>query len=247
MYIEKFWLNSVNGKSLYYPAAGDDMREAISVFSGHVSKFYFCDLKYPIEIESRLTRCFDLPARFSYTPSSLIWKGNIRAELEDRYDESNRRYRWLDPSSVTCTYSEKEGRQIRITYRRGFGQMGLSALTAPELGVFMHRGDSAGEGGSGVWYLSNKKKRFQPLSTLFDLIVSRAGNSLVIVSDGSNAAVTELRRYSRSNMHGSEIYKQIRGTTFERYGFVWRCIGWMQPRYGPTLVWGLRRNSPSAA
>lgn len=244
MYVEEPWLNSVIGKSLYYPAAGDDMQEAISVFSGYVSKFYFCDLRYPRDIQGRLTGCSYLPASFCYRPLSLLRRGDIRAELAYRYDESNRRYRWLEPSSVACTYSGPEGCQVCITYRRGFGEMGLSELTAPELGVFMHRGDSAGEGGSGVCYLANKKRRFQPLSMLFDVIASRAGDSLIIVSDGSNTAVSELGRYSRSNMSGATIYDQIRESSFEKYGFLWRCIGWMQPRYGPTLVWGLRRLSP---
>lgn len=244
MYVEEAWLNSVIGKSLYYPAAGDDMQEAISVFFGYVSKFYFSDLRYPRGIDDRLTGCSDLPASLCYRHLSLIRRGNIRADLEYRYDEFNRRYRWLEPSSLTCTYSGPEGCQVRIIYRRGFGQMGLSELTAPELGVFMHRGDSTGEGGSGVSYLANKKRRFQPLSMLFDLIASRAGDSLIIVSDGSNTTVSELGRYSRSNMSGATIYDQIKESTFEEYGFRWRCIGWMQPRYGPTLVWGLSRMSP---
>lgn len=244
MYVEEPWLNSVIGKSLYYPAAGDDMQEAISVFSGYVSKFYFCDLRYPQGVEDRLMGCSYLPASFCYRPSSLIRRGDIRAELAYRYDESNRRYRWLEPSSVVCTYLGPSGCQVRIIYRRGFGEMGLSELTAQELGVFMHRGDSAGEGGSGVTYLANKKRRFQALSMLFDLIASRAGASMIIVSDGSNTDISELRRYSSGNKCGSEIYDQIKESTFEKYGFLWRCIGWMQPRYGPTLVWGLNRESP---
>lgn len=243
MYVEKAWLTSVTGKSLYYPAAGDDMQEAISVFYGYVSKFYFCDLMYPRGIDSRLTGCSDLPTNLCNTPLSLIRRGNIRADLEYGYDKSNRRYRWLEPSSVACTYSGPEGFQVYIIYRRGFGQMGLSELTAPELGVFMHRGDSAGEGGSGVSYLANKKRRFQPLSMLFDLIASRAGDSMIIVSDGSGTDVSELQKYSSSNRCGSEIYDQIKESTFEEYDFLWRCIGWMQPRYGPTLVWGLSRKS----
>jgi len=239
MYIEETWLSSIKGKSLYYPAAGNDMQEVISVFNGYVSNFYFCDLSYPRGIEGRLTGCTDFPASLGFRASSLIRRGDIRAVLEYRYDESNRRYRWLEPSSLTCTYSGPGGSQVRITYRRGFGQMGLSELAAPELGVFVHRGDSSGEAGSGVCYLANKEYRFGPISRLFDLIGSKAGDYLMVVSDGSNTDITELCRYHGSALDGSEVYEQIRGTTFERYGYLWRCIGWMQRRYGPTLVWGL--------
>jgi hypothetical protein len=242
MYIEEAWLNSIHGKSLYYPSAGVDMLEAFATFNKQVSKFYFCDLKYPQATMSRLVDSLNFPVRFGYTLVSSTQQGDIYAKLTYRFDEFKRRYRWLEPSSVTFTYEGTEGRQVHIIYRRGFGEMGLSELTAPELGVFMHRGDSAGEGGSGVRYLANKKKRFDPLSRLFDVIASRTNGTFIVVSDGSNTAFRELIRHKSVSRSGSEIYQQIRSTPFERCGFFWHCIGWMQPRYGPTLVWGLSKH-----
>lgn len=79
-------------------------------------------------------------------------------------------YRFLAPSKLAETY-ERVGDRRRITVirRRGFGQYALSTEFADgSVGVFMHRGDISGEGGSNIYYLANMQSRHEPVGNLFD-------------------------------------------------------------------------------
>jgi len=60
-------------------------------------------------------------------------------------------------------------REISIIRRRGFGQYALNEFPDDSLSIFCHRGDSSGEGGSGVRYLDNIKIKHPPLSMLLML------------------------------------------------------------------------------
>lgn len=242
MFIEEEWLNFLEGKTLYYPAAGDDYFDAFNLFKEKISKFTFCDLHYP----RGLTLKPMLSPNDGYQLISSERSGKPYSQITYRVDRSCGEYRWLHPSKLTETYIDPNGKLLTTIRRRGFGEYGLSELNVGELGVFMHRGDSPGEGGSNLWFLANKTRNHPPCSMLFNVIASKVLDKLVIVSDGSNSRIPQLTQYQRYQfkyyrLDGSTLYEQRSTLTFSKYGFEWKCIGWMTRRYGPTLIWGLER------
>jgi hypothetical protein len=121
------------------------------------------------------------------------------------------------------------------------------------LGVFMHRGDSQGEGGSNVWFLANRRRDHEPVSNLWDKISIRLADQSIVVTDGSNCRIRqiralkrrlrEIRRSSGRATISVDAYNEAKGLQFIYGPFEWKVIGYLKPRYGPTLVWGLTRRN----
>jgi hypothetical protein len=241
MFIEEEWLNFIEGKTLYYPAAGNDYFDALNLFKEKISTFSFCDLHYPRGLALKPL----LSTSDGYQLVASDRSGKPYAQITHR-KEYSRQYRWLPPSKLTEIYIGPDEKLTTIIRRRGFGEFGLAELNVGELGVFMHRGDSTGEGGSNLWFLANRTRDYPPCSMLFDVIASKVLDKVVIVSDGSNTRIPQLKEYQRyqfkyRKLTGSTLYEQRNDLTFAKYGFEWKCIGWMTRRYGPTLIWGLER------
>ena len=175
------------GKVFMYPCAGDDISEPVQVFGGTYNTFLFVDIKYGIE--SKLP---DIPGwrqvlgsqrRFGSTDSS------IRRVQDGRF-----KFRVIEPEWFSADFvNEQTGRKILIIHRRGFGQYALHELPDHSLSMFMHRGDSPGEGGSNVFYLANLRTSHQPISNLLNLIKRKLTVPAFIASDGSNTNIPELR------------------------------------------------------
>jgi hypothetical protein len=235
-FIEQDWLEAIRGSSFYYPAAGSDHTEPIRALSNYVSQFTFCDLLYPPGLE--------LPNAIpdSATPPEMELIGPLDAKLESRKDKTGRSYRYLKPSWRQETYRRPDMPALRITRRRGFGQMGLQELGEASLGVFMHRGDSSGEGGSNLYFLSDKKSRHEPCGHLFSKIEIRLKDQALIIADGSNCCFPFVKSYHNSSTSGRDAYSELQSRKVVHGQFQWRCVGWLTPRNGPTLVWGLSRD-----
>jgi hypothetical protein len=151
-------------------------------------------------------------------------------------------YRFLEPSSLHEVYGTAGGRSIKVIRRRGFGQLPLSNLfPAGSIGVFMHRGDSRAEGGSNVYYLANRPKQFEPCGSLFEKLTRSLTDRALILSDGSNSDIPEIKKFFNSDTSGREAFAVLRNAEFAFGAFKWRCVGWLRHRYGPTLAWGLER------
>jgi hypothetical protein len=236
MYIETEWLESVRKKSFYYPAAGFDFSDPISLLKDHVSEFVFCDIHYknglilkPVMSEAE-----------GYKLIESNFSGDRFATLQLRHDSYGKSYRFLEPSKLIETYLYS-GRQISVTRRRGFGQFGIAEFKDGEMGVFMHRGDSLGEGGSGMHFLANRKTRYEPLTNLFDQLARKFSNRAIVISDGSNSLIPDLMEHHRVSDDGKKIYEKLAESSFLSFKYRWQCVGWLTPRYGPTLVWGIER------
>ena len=245
-YIAQDWLDAVRNTSFYYPCAGSDYEEPITVFQDYVNRFCFCDLYN------------DGLSPPSVSPLSAEWhcvskeiSGEPNARMERRHDDNGHKYRYLEPSKCEEIYNRADGRQITVIWRRGFGQIGLSKeFSDRSLGVFMHRGDSPGEAGSNVYYLANRSARYEPCAKLFKKIGRRLRDKSIIITDGSNTSIRMLRHFHRDGNHrkrikGSEAFKYFQGQDFRYGGFHWTCVGWLSRRYGPTLAWGLTREQSS--
>lgn len=242
-FIEPSWLSAVEGTRFYYPAAYFDHSEALEVFQDVIDEFWFADPHYPAGLN--LAPALEGKPQFRLLEVSKT--GAIHARLEQRKDVRGRPFNDLEPSRLIERYEREDGRHLTVVRRRGYGQIGLvEEFSEKGLGVFMHRGDSGGESGSGVWFLDNRRADYEPCGMLFDKLASRLADESLIVSDGSNCGIRTLKTFHNRDVAGEDAFNQLKGNGFDFRGFHWTCVGWLGRRYGPTLVWGLQRIGPLA-
>jgi hypothetical protein len=212
------------GKIFMYPCAGNDISEPVQVFGDIFDTFLFVDIKYRDG-----TKLPEIPGwralsgtqnRFGSTNFS------IRHVQDGRF-----KYRVIDPEwMLTDFVNELTGRKILVVRRRGFGQYALHELPDRSLSMFMHRGDSPGEGGSNVFYLDNRKTSYQPISNLLDLIKRKLTVPALIASDGSNTNISELR----DTANGSAAID-----SFVSHGLQWRRQPVSSFQASRTTVWSV--------
>lgn len=228
-YVDPDWLGAVRGGLFYYPASGGDLKEPIKCFSGHLNAFHFCDIGY-LELDRLRTPLKTPPTQISYS-------GPLKASLERRFG-----YRHIEPGKRVETYQRQGEEPLIVVRRRGFGQMGLAEFPERSISVFMHRGDSQGEGGSNIWFFSDRDSRYPPLARLFSTLQSRLLDRALVVTDGSNTSKAFLKRFNfGSGVSGEQAYLAHRGQTYIHGRLSWESVGWLSDRYGPTIVWGVTK------
>ncbi len=243
-YIPDDWLEAVRDRSLFYPGAGLDLEEPLRYFGGYISTFVFTDISYdrqmklrPLSRESWLLR-----------HSELI--GNADCDMEPRSDNEGRQFRFLEPSILAEIYRRSDGREITVRRRRGFGQYALTAETFPgSIGLFCFRGDCpvSGEASSGIRYISNSTRRHEPLSMLWSKLSERMSDRALVVTDGSNADPSFLRAHYNRAVDGLTAAKNFGCRVYNWGGWSWECVGYIGPKYGPTLIWGVTRATQGKA
>lgn len=170
-----------------YPCAGNDISEPVQVFGESYDTFVFVDIKY-----SEGSKVPEIPG-WNEVRGSHRRVGTTNASIR-LVQESRFKFRVIDPEWFLADYiNDKTGRKILVVRRRGFGQYALHELQDGSLSMFMHRGDSPGEGGSNVFYLANRKTSHKPISNLLELIKRKMTKPALIASDGSNTRIPELR------------------------------------------------------
>lgn len=235
-YIPDKWLDTVAGKTLFYPCAGGDIAEPLQVFAPVISEFWFSDIAYPAGL--RMAPAVQSLGDLQCTPKGTVINGDPSARIEHREG-----HRFLLPSRRIETYSRPDGSSFRVVRRRGFGEIALGTEFADmSLGVFFHRGDSGGEGGSNVSYFENKQRRYEPLNNLFSTLSRKLSEPALIVSDGSTTARTHpIAEFHNSSMSSAEAFERCHGREWLVNGLRWTCVGFVGRRYGPTLVWAVQR------
>lgn len=209
--------------SLYYPCAGQDwlgVTASLGVFFTHLK---FCDLHYS----------FDKPPQAlpeGWEPLQANWSlegpAKCRPSLKTIDD---RHVRHVTPAIATLPLRFAATGQIaNVQLRRGFGQYGLQEIPSGALDLFLHRGDSPGEGGSNVWFFSNWRARHAPLSHLFNVLKTKLRYPAVVGSDGSNCEIRELREAASSETMPSD---------FASHGLQWRLLGGLAGGRGRTVFW----------
>ncbi|SRR5579885_377985 len=237
-HIEPAALSGLQSKSLFYPAAGDDWGDFLSSFSDYVDEFHFCDITYDF---SRLRSSLNC----SWLQIGREQQGNSSSLIENRHNE-RRPYKYVEPGRLKEVYESKlDGKRLTVIRRRGFGQYALAEFPDRSIGVFVHRGDSPGDGGSNVYFFTDRKFDHAPLSNLFSKLSAKLADRALIVSDGSNARPRFLKRFHNKNVSGSDAFAMLQHQLFSFGPFAWRCVGFMTPRYGPTLVWRVERQQSS--
>ena len=239
-FIEPVSLASLEGRSLFYPSAGFDWSEFLTTFADHIDEFRFADTQY--QFDRNFGSPFVDPSEYRKIASDL--DGNPTAQTETRKDASADAYDFVKPAHLTEVYERiLDGRRLKVIRRRGYGQYALAEFSDRSIGVFVHRGDSPGEGGSNVVFLGNQKRRHEPLSNLFDKLTQKLADRALIISDGSNARAKFLAKFHNTDVSGAEAFAVQRETLFSFGAFEWKCVGYANRRYGPTLVWEVKRHS----
>ncbi len=197
------------GNVFLYPCAGMDIVQPISAFGLQFDTMLFVDLGYQFDSG------FHLPKIDGWKElnESILIEGPKYSSVKNF--QSGKHFRKeIEPAWRKSLYQHTEsGRCINIVFRRGFGQYALQEISDGTLGMFLHRGDSQGEGGSRVCYLSNRKMKHAPLSNLLNTIKSKLAMPGLIGSDGSNTSINELYRA------GNEDDKL---TEFTQHGLQWK-------------------------
>jgi hypothetical protein len=266
LYLATGVLDHVAGGTLFYPCSGADWAVPVALFAPLVSDFWFVDRGYfiPGHEDTREYRLDHPPAE---SPPLLLDQPDyvLRHRSIDRpwllpgycSDGPHCRSDWPDldawrrpaasdaardraaPLILTEHYQhEPSGRNIRLHRCRGDarayfeGEPRLASLS-----VFFYRGDSAGEGGSGIRWLSPR---------LESAVLRRLKPGGLFVSDGSDGAMCPdespsiFRRGLRTRINPARDIARVVGAIKPiqtEQGVRLRCVGYAGERYGSTLVW----------
>ena len=200
------WPENAN---MYYPCAGQDWRAVVELLGQYFVEMKFCDLRYQMS---------DLPIApkgWDVRYSTLQTQGVLRACVQTEW-RGKQRIRHVDAGAARFDLQRSAGgRCIQIQLRRGFGQYGLHEIPDGSLDLFLHRGDSSGEGGSNVHFFGNRQTSHPPLANLFDVIKRKLRYPAVLASDGSNVSIPALRDALRG---GGAM-------SFSACGLAWRYLG----------------------
>jgi hypothetical protein len=141
---------------------------------------------------------------------------------------ADRPYRELEPGRLKQVYERaRDCRSLTVVRRRGFGEYALDEFPNRSIGVFVHRGDSPGEGGSNTYFLANKKLDHRPLSRLFDKLTQKLADRALIISDGS--------------LVDPRLKRRFRGQQFIFGSFEWKHAGFIGGHGSPTSIWEVAR------
>ncbi len=210
------------GKIFMYPCAGNDISEPVQVFGESYDTFVFVDIKYSGE-----SKVPEIPG-WNEVRGSHRRVGSTNASIR-LVQDGRFKFRVIDPEWFLADYiNEKTGRKILVVRRRGFGQYALLELQDGSLSMFMHRGDSPGEGGSNVYYLDNRETSHKPISNLLELIKRKMTKPALIASDGSNTRIPELRDAAKG-VDSMEF--------FNSHGLTWRLQPAAEFLSSRTKVW----------
>ncbi len=238
-------LVSLADTALFYPCSGRDLDVPIRLFSPTVPEFWFVDRGY-------FTPGHQDTKRYGFDRSAdevvpLLEKDAdyqlLRTDIEGMpsWILNNRD---IEPCILTETYRHlPSGKTVKIKRRRGYG---FSAFRNDirQIGVFFYRGDSQGEGGSGNLWLN---------SDHIDEICSKLIDGGLLVTDGSQQSggsdsSSRAEHYPLAQYHGSrsrsmspeELVSSTKPFTDSK-GRTFTCIGYAGERYGPTLLWRVKR------
>ena len=212
---------------LFYPSAGEDWNDPVRLFFPAVREFWFVDPRYFVESERADGSEPALNGNADFKFERFELSGPPTARRETRVGADGREYPYLEPCTRTEYYRHHTTNESLVLHRRrGYGQRSIEKV--PNIGVFFHRGDSRGEGGSNVYWLSN---HWVPHW------LGRLPDGGLVATDGSLAQCRQLRRFHRSNTTPTEAFHQ--SAPFTKWGRRWTCVGWADRRYGPTLIWQL--------
>ncbi len=215
-------LRELPGRIFFYPSAGQDWMEPLDELVDGMDEFRCVDIMYQFHDVSPIAL-----DGWECLPDSMVLSGPAASRMSVCQDENGHQFRHLEPAWLSHRHlNPHDGRQVLVTRRRGFGQYALHELPDASLGVFWHRGDSQGEGGSKVWYLANRPRRHPLVSNLFDVLKRKLAYPALIASDGANTRFKQLRAAARQDVSAP--------IAFDKLGLRWRQVGRLKRS---TVLW----------
>jgi CRISPR-associated protein Csx16 len=197
--------DGIHGKDFFYPCAGDDIAPFLDAFGFVMDRFTFVDLNYQ---RSRMTPI--VSRHWTRLPEHSRWDGPPTSRVQAAGHGEN--FREVEPGWLHEVYRHTAGdRCIQVRRRRGFGQYGLAEMADASLGVFCHRGDSSGEGGSNAWFYSNRNANHAPLGRLFDKVKTKLRLPALLVSDDRTAPLSRLANLQFSGADTDNNMPNVQG------------------------------------
>ena len=243
-------LSGLAGTSLFYPCSGADLLTPVTLFAGMVATLHFVDRGY-FRPGHQDTRHFGLDHPVAEArpilPPAHEWSvlKKCHEELDSKDDEDDeedydpwRRYRGI--ASLTETYHHNpSGREFRLIRSNDDARRAFDGLNDP-LGVFFYRGDSLGEGGSGILWND---------APLLERVMGKLVNGGLLVTDGANPGEGDHRSFSQHAPLLSARAVRTAKHAREKIGYSFtdfvgrrlKCIGYAGQRYGATLIWQVVR------
>lgn len=222
---------------LFYPCCGNDLAEPLTVFASYVKEFWFVDINYRtprvpsvLRQSSLFHRLPELRDRFEFL-EGRAWTPTLVEQVANPPAHQSR-HSWMVPRVRTEILRDRRtGETITVNRRSGYSVACLRNGDFGPISVFFYRGDSEGEGGSNVFWLSYGG------ANLLDEVVSRMSPGAMLVTDGSNSRGDKTRPL-RQLHHSEEMPPRPTRTLFsDRRGNLFKLVGHLGPRYGPTLAW----------
>ena len=215
-------VGTFRNRRLFYPCSGPDLREPIeSLLPTGIHDFWFADIRY----RSRQTQLHG--ERFSQIARTCKATRYINNHGDAYHLMLHRSLHRHLPS----------GRCFYVTFLGGDARNALDFIENQldiRFSIFLHRGDSTGEGGSNIPWLKGE---------LFPRVLCRLENQSLIITDGSLANTclsTFCTKQRKTNLDCSQISdKEVVGHSkpFQAHGRHFECIDALGRRYGPTLCW----------
>lgn len=229
MYLESEIIADLAGETLFYPTAGRDWADFLLPFTKIVKRFVFVDLAYQFTD-------MDL-ARFPSIPGYRLIEERLLGPRHSAL-ESSWGFRNVEPGWLVRSYVDDQEMPLEVTFRRGFGQYALRENEDGAIKVFVHRGDSSGEGGSNVSFFRDYASDHPPCGHLLTTLTQKLSPSALIITDGSNTSnfLAKFHRRRRNTL-GEAAYLSMRGKTYALGRLSLTCVGYASARYGPTLIW----------
>lgn len=211
-------LDSLTARTLFYPCSGNDIHTPIEAFDSVITDFWFVD--------------------FDYTEEPLLKDGSTYRLSERAWEDVGTLRTPRGSASIRKVFHETYLRHlgsgtIRIHRCNGHALDAFEQLIRArgiQLSVFFHRGDSPGEGGSGIYWLDRH------LGSVLETLEEGG----LIVSDGSNAKRKFRRRMNQPDINPAEV------KPFNYLNWRLECVGKLDNRRGPTLVWRVSKSISSS-
>lgn len=223
-------MDAVGAKSLFYPAAGDDIAPFLTHFHPWLRDFHFNDLTYTSSADCNWAPPEGFTMGRTHRPDKLLRD----APIETRRD-GDRHWYWLSPTELRQEMISPHGLLTSVRKRRGFGQYALMEQERSSIGVFVHRNDSSVEGGSKMYFLANKPSCHEPLSNLWDKLNERLADQAIVISDGCLTGFKFLKRVA-----ALPIESPLPDVSFLHKGRYWRPIDRMPDRRR-AIIWSVVR------
>lgn len=224
---------------LFYPCSGGDLLTPLMMFAQHIRGFCFADYGY-FRPKQQNVRRFGLDKLVDEAGPIMApngeWIYEDRQAIRDQsgdfgwqFDKLIERYRLLD------TGKSFEMMRTGADARDAFFQ-----LSEP-LGIFFYRGDSLGEGGSGIHW-NSQDMHFEIGRRLVDggLLITDGCNPGAAVADYAfGHAVTRAREMTPGSPWRSKLHLT---SVLVPHGDL-KCVGYAGYRYGATLIWQFSKRS----